>query len=100
MFAVSETDARSVTIKKSVVERAEVAKMSHQTYYVFKKPVEDLPKHEDREYSEQEDRSRAFAKAEVTLAFPISGVSVPIIEPQDVFAFLPVWHMGFSVRSV
>lgn len=100
VFAVSGTDTRSVTINKSVVKKAEVVKMPPETYYVFKKSVEDLPKHDDREYSEQEDRSRAYAKAEVTLAFPISDASVPIIKPQDVFAFLPMRHMGFSVRSV
>lgn len=100
VFAVSETDTGSVTINKSVVKGAEAVEMSHQTYRVFKKSVDDLPKHEDREYSEQEDRSRAYAKADVTLAFPIDDDSVPIIKPQDVFAFLPTRHKGFSVRSV
>ena len=36
-------------------------------------------------------------KAEVVLAFPLDEASLPIIEQQHVFAFLPVRKVGFNV---
>ncbi|KAK7756613.1 hypothetical protein SLS62_001450 [Diatrype stigma] len=72
---------------------------TRQKYHVTKRTVRGLPRNENREYSPQEEESRAFANALVTLAFPLSEDDIPVIEPQDVFAFLPVRHVGFNVSS-
>jgi hypothetical protein len=60
-------------------------------YHVTRVPVDDLPGHDDRQQSGQE------APSEVILAFPVDHNSCPIITHQQVFAFLPVRPMGFSV---
>ncbi|KAG6368207.1 hypothetical protein INS49_002408 [Diaporthe citri] len=97
VFSASKTDARRIKLTKSVTNGAEVARTS-QIYHVTKHSVKSLPKHDDRTYSEEEGHKRAYAGAEIILAFPISDASVPVIKPQDVFAFLPMRHMGFSAN--
>jgi hypothetical protein len=47
--------------------------------------------------SEAEETSRSFATSEIVLAFPVTDDPVPIIEPQEVYAFLPIRKMGFNV---
>lgn len=98
VFLASKTETGRVTWTKSITNVAEITR-THQIYHVTKQSVNNLPKHDDRTYSEQDDRTKAYAKAEVILAFPVSDALMPVIKPQDVFAFLPMRHMGFSVRS-
>lgn len=65
-------------------------------YYVFKGTATGLSKAEDRIYSQLEEASGAYSKGEVVLAFPLTADSVPILENQWVFSFLPVRQMGFK----
>lgn len=76
-----------------------VSLYTRQKYHVTKGIAKGLPRNENREYTPQEEESRAFATGSVTLAFPLSEDDIPIIEPQDVFAFLPVRNVGFNVSS-
>lgn len=66
-------------------------------FHVTKHSAKTLARSENREYSEAEENTRAYATAEVVLAFPLTESSVPIIKSQEVFAFLPVRDMGFKV---
>ncbi len=59
-------------------------------YRVTRKLLTDLPSEPARTHTNQ---------AEVVLAFPIDSQSRPIIEQQDVFAFLPLCRAGFSVSQ-
>ncbi|KAK5625070.1 hypothetical protein RRF57_000786 [Xylaria bambusicola] len=63
-------------------------------YHVTKGIAENVPASENRSYAE--DKQRADAEAEIVLAFPLTEDSVPIVENQDVFAFLPMRPMGFK----
>ncbi|KAK4199203.1 hypothetical protein QBC40DRAFT_266127 [Triangularia verruculosa] len=65
-------------------------------YHVTKLGASGLKKNENRTYSAQELASEAYSKADVVLAFPLTGQSSPILEPQDVFAFLPIRKIGFN----
>ncbi|KAI0508878.1 hypothetical protein F5B22DRAFT_638424 [Xylaria bambusicola] len=56
----------------------------------------NLAKNENRTYSEMEEITRGYAKSQIILAFPLSESQVPIIEPQDLFVFLPVRPVGFK----
>ena len=58
-------------------------------FHVIKQIYEDLPKDPARENE---------TSAEVVLAFPIDSNSMPVIEQQHVFAYLPMRQVGFSVR--
>ncbi|RYP49446.1 hypothetical protein DL768_004856 [Monosporascus sp. mg162] len=69
---------------------------TQQKYHVTKTTARGLPKSENREYSASEEERRAYATAPVILAFPLSEDDVPKIEPQEVFAFLPVRPVGFN----
>jgi hypothetical protein len=68
-------------------------------YHVIKRQVYGLAKSENRTYTDEEERLKTYATAEVALAFPIGVDSTPIIEHQDVFAFLPIRDFGFSVHT-
>ncbi|KAI1125093.1 hypothetical protein F5Y10DRAFT_284521 [Nemania abortiva] len=56
----------------------------------------NLAKNENRTYSDNEEENRTYAKSQIVLAFPLSESQVPIIEPQDLFVFLPVRPVGFK----
>ncbi|KAL2281745.1 hypothetical protein FJTKL_11421 [Diaporthe vaccinii] len=57
-------------------------------YMIERKTVEDLP---------SDPRREAIATSEVVVAFPVKDQITPIVEPQQVFAFLPVENYGFKV---
>ncbi|ENH67493.1 hypothetical protein FOC1_g10010770 [Fusarium oxysporum f. sp. cubense race 1] len=81
--------SNSVTVKKETFEGVE-----ERQYHVTKHIAENIPKSENRTYSEEQDR--ADSSTEVVLAFPLADSSTPIVENQDVFAFLPMRPMGFK----
>ncbi|KAI8691937.1 hypothetical protein NCS56_00187800 [Fusarium sp. Ph1] len=77
------------TVRKMTSEGVE-----ERRYHVTKHMAENIPKSENRTYSEERDR--ADSSAEVVLAFPLTESATPIVESQDVFAFLPMRPMGFK----
>lgn len=81
-----------VTVKKETFEGVE-----ERQYHVTKHVAENIPKSENRTYSEEQDR--ADSSTEVVLAFPLADSGTPIVENQDVFAFLPMRPMGFKVSE-
>ncbi|KAF5691492.1 hypothetical protein FCIRC_392 [Fusarium circinatum] len=78
-----------VTVKKETSEGIE-----ERQYHVTKHVAENIPRSENRTYSEEQDR--ADSSTEVVLAFPLADSGAPIVENQDVFAFLPMRPMGFK----
>lgn len=85
--------------KRVKVTKISSLKAPEETYYHTIKHVgTNLSKNENRKYSAEEEASRAYARGEVVLAFPISFFGVPILDNQWIFAFLPVKQMGFRVR--
>ncbi|RYO85206.1 hypothetical protein DL766_007003 [Monosporascus sp. MC13-8B] len=69
---------------------------TQRVYHVVETLARNLPRNENREYSVKEEASRAYSTAPVILAFPLTNDDVPFLEPQDVFAFLPVRRVGFN----
>ncbi|EHK18343.1 uncharacterized protein TRIVIDRAFT_47475 [Trichoderma virens Gv29-8] len=69
---------------------------SFKDYYIFKHTVGNLDKNENRTYSEYEEKTKAYATAEIVLGFPLTEESIPIVEYQDIFAFLPMKEVGFT----
>ncbi|KAL1863985.1 hypothetical protein Daus18300_007950 [Diaporthe australafricana] len=67
-----------------------------QHFHVTDHKVTNLAKNEARNYSQAEEETRAYSSSQITLAFPLSEDSVPIVEPQDLFVFLPVRRVGFN----
>ncbi|RYP57689.1 hypothetical protein DL769_009334 [Monosporascus sp. CRB-8-3] len=83
-------------VLKKTETRNGATRTTQQKYHVIKTTARGLPKNENREYSADEEERRAYATAPVILAFPLSEDDVPVIEPQEVFAFLPVRRVGFN----
>ena len=61
-----------------------------QYFHITKRTLRKLPKDAARPMTDQ---------AEVVLAFPLDEKSLPILEQQYVFAFLPVRKVGFKVGN-
>jgi hypothetical protein len=86
-----------VSLTKRIIQNEQV--QEHMRYYHITKHIaERLARNENRTYSEAEEATKTYAKAEIVLAFPLTDDLFPIIEPQEVFAFLPIGHMGFTVK--
>ncbi|OTA98084.1 hypothetical protein M426DRAFT_17772 [Hypoxylon sp. CI-4A] len=73
-----------------------ISQRTEWKYHVVKLTASDLPRNENKEYSTQEEASRAYSTAPVVVAFPLSNDDVPLIEPQEIFAFLPIRKVGFN----
>ncbi|UZP36460.1 hypothetical protein NXS19_004276 [Fusarium pseudograminearum] len=68
--------------------------VDERQYHVTKHVADNIPRSENRTYSDERDR--ADSSTEVVLAFPLTDTGTPIVENQDVFAFLPMRPMGFK----
>lgn len=80
-----------------VSETAGKVESSSRDYYLFKHTVGGLDKNELRTYSEYEEENKTYASAEIVLGFPLTEESVPIVEYQEIFTFLPMKQAGFTV---
>ncbi|KAI0424953.1 hypothetical protein F5Y09DRAFT_118782 [Xylaria sp. FL1042] len=65
-------------------------------YHITTHRAINLAKNENRTYSADEVISRVYATSQIVLAFPLSESHIPIVEPQDLFVFLPVRQVGFN----
>ena len=79
------------TLTKTLVENRGPERLRRSTvsvYQIKSRLLTNLPHHHARPHSNQ---------AEVRLAFPLDKKSIPIIQQQHVFAFLPIRQVGFTV---
>lgn len=86
------------SLTKTTITAGNTEKIS-KTYHITRYVATGLGKNDNREYSEEEEAQRKYSKSEVVLAFPLAPDSTPLVEAQDVFAFLPLRSAGFFVRS-
>jgi HSP90 family molecular chaperone len=88
-YVSREDEARHrVTLTKSVkTKRTRIPEETETYYYMVRKTARGLP-----------NRGKVKNEtSEVVLAFPITASSVPIVEHQEVYAYLPIHDFGFSV---
>lgn len=97
VFSSYRVQVNRMTVSKSVSSGDEPSQSSRD-YHITKASVGGLSKNENRTYSELEEKNKSYSNADIVLGFPLSQEGTPVIEPQDVFAFLPMRHVGFSVR--
>ncbi|KAG8157112.1 hypothetical protein KVR01_013102 [Diaporthe batatas] len=79
----SKLGGETAIISETTDKRTETTK-----YLIERQTVEDLP---------SDPRRDTVAASEVVVAFPIKDQSTPIVESQQIFAFLPVQNHGFKV---
>ncbi|KAI1385608.1 uncharacterized protein F4822DRAFT_413682 [Hypoxylon trugodes] len=82
-------------LEKAHIENGQTT-YTRQKYHVVESLARNLPGNENREYTAQEEATRAYSNAPVVLTFPLTDSDEPLIEPQEVFAFLPVRRVGFN----
>ena len=63
-----------------------------QKFYVVKREVRDLP----YDAARVDKKQKSIDHATIVLAFPVDADDVPVLEPQHVFAFLPLRRAGFK----
>jgi hypothetical protein len=96
-YSINHQAGNRVKINTKILKNGET-KLYSKNYHFTKHIAQNLPRSENRQYTEMETSQRAFQKSEVILAFPLNDNNTPIIQAQQVFAFLPIRKMGFSVE--
>jgi hypothetical protein len=88
----SDEISRRATLSKLVSTGSDRTMVEVKHYHITKRHLQNLP----------DDAHRDHNMAEIILAFPVSGIgdeAVPVIEPQNVYAYLPIRDFGFAVSS-
>ncbi|KAK1624073.1 hypothetical protein BDP81DRAFT_502426 [Colletotrichum phormii] len=94
-YSITESKAGLATLTK-IKTTNKISKTETIYFRFMRHAAKNMARNENRTYSESEEATRAYSKFEVILAFPVSETSIPIIEPQEIFAFLPVRPVGFN----
>lgn len=94
-LSIHRPQPNRAVIKKNVVT-GDSAEESTKFFHVTTYQATNLPRNENRTYSQAEEASRLFSSSQITLAFPLSQSLTPIVGPQDLFVFLPVRAVGFN----
>lgn len=90
VYSIDRSEANHAVLTRSVAENGtEEEHVKH--YHVTTHQATGIPRHENRTYSGHADNT-----SQIVLAFPLSETSVPIVKPQDIFAYLPVRPVGFN----
>lgn len=97
-FTIQGQQGSRVTLKQEITQDGNLQR-HEQYYHTTRLTAHGIPRSENREYTDTEIATGAYAQTDITLAFPLTHDSVPIIEPQEVFAFLPIRNMGLPVSS-
>lgn len=79
----SDFGGETATISETIDQQTKTTR-----YMIAKETVENLPR---------DPRRKAIATSEVVVAFAVKDQITPIVEPQYVFAFLPIQNHGFPV---
>lgn len=89
-YSIERPETNRAVLTRTVSQN-DVKKEHVKHYHVTVHQATDIPRHENRTYSGQADHT-----SQIVLAFPLSETSIPIIEPQDIFVYLPVRPVGFK----
>ncbi|KAK8076963.1 hypothetical protein PG996_003133 [Apiospora saccharicola] len=94
-YSVEKPEPNHAVLRRSKSREGTVETRANH-FHVTTHEATNLAKNDNRSYSVSEERSRAYSKSQIVLAFPLSETFEPFIKPQDVFVFLPVRQAGFS----
>ncbi|KAK3941989.1 hypothetical protein QBC46DRAFT_257257 [Diplogelasinospora grovesii] len=99
-FRVGDVDNHRVFLETASTSADSEITMEKKHYHVTKHMVTNLSKSDNRELPDTDEARRASSTAEVILAFPLTSDSEPLIEQQEVFAFLPVRESSFKASCI
>jgi hypothetical protein len=69
-------------------------------YHVTRHNATNLNRSEGRQLSAIDGAASSSSSAEVVLAFPLTDDSKPLLDSQDIFAFLPIRETAFKVGEL
>lgn len=98
----SETDSNDTAVAwLQAAEQVGDTKMPAQIrrFYAISHQAENLAKNDNRTYTPEEEAANAYGKANVIVAFPFDDDWRPVIEAQELFAFMPIRNVGFNVST-
>ncbi|KAH1752035.1 hypothetical protein LV164_008598 [Aspergillus fumigatus] len=95
-FRVRDAPGHSVFLDATVVDGDENSTTVEQRYHVTRRTATELPTSDNRNLLSTLETNTAFSEAEVVLAFPLTVDSRPLLEKQEIFAFLPVRESRFK----
>ncbi|GFG16303.1 hypothetical protein IFM61392_09435 [Aspergillus lentulus] len=95
-FRVRDAPGHSVFLEATVVDEDENLTTVEQRYHVTRYTATRLPMSDSRNVLGTHETDTAFSEAEVVLAFPLTVDSRPLLEKQEIFAFLPVRESRFK----
>jgi hypothetical protein len=96
-FYLEGNASRKVSLKTESADEDGGETIRISDYYVTRYMGSGLPKSDNRELPATPEGQQDSAQAETVLAFPVERNNQPLLEPQSVFAFLPVRKTSFKV---
>lgn len=97
-FRLGYVGNSNVFLKTVTTDRYGQIMTEKQHYHVTKYMARNLAPSESRELQDVHDAPEVSSTAEVVLAFPLTEDAHPVIERQELFAFLPLRDSSFKVR--
>ncbi|KAJ5297272.1 uncharacterized protein N7443_008165 [Penicillium atrosanguineum] len=95
-FRVRDEPGHSVFLEATVVGGDQNFTTVEQRYHVTRHTATGLPTSDSRNALGAQETDTTFSEAEVVLAFPLTVNSRPLLEKQEIFAFLPVRESRFK----
>jgi hypothetical protein len=97
IYSINHQSGTLVDLKSEILKNGET-EVHSKHYHLTKGIAHGLPISDNRKYTDDDISRGAYQTAEIVLAYPLDDMSIPIIQPQHVFAFLPIRILGFSVE--
>jgi hypothetical protein len=94
-----KSDRDSMVQLCTIESRGTVSTQTMAHFYFASHTALNLAKNENRTYTDAENKAKAYSTAQVCVAFPMNDNDEPIIEAQELFAFMPVRKVGFNVSA-
>jgi len=96
---IVKSDGNSMIKLRTIESRGTISTQTTTQFYVACHTALNLAKNENRTYTEAENEAKAYSTAQVCVAFPMDDNNEPIVEAQELFAFMPVRKVGFNVST-
>lgn len=99
-FRVGDTNGHRVALKTTSTSADGTSTTTARHYHVTRHMASGLSRSANRKVPGTDEARTGSSQAEVVLAFPLTAESQPILEPQEVFAFLPVRRSDYKVSLI
>jgi hypothetical protein len=99
-FRVGNTNGYRVALEATSTSASGTRETETRHYHVTRHMASDLSKSANRTVPGTDEARSGSSQAEVVLAFPLTADSQPLLEPQELFAFLPVRESDYKASLV